>query len=100
MEGIYKHNKDCFDVYINDRTTTDTDEFLGKVLKYLKNNGFSVSLKGFDKYNRPLVEINGTLHTADRNAACCLVERFINVKNEINLNEDSERSNKIASFIQ
>ena len=31
MEGIYKHNKDCFDVYINDRTTTDTDEFLGKV---------------------------------------------------------------------
>ena len=85
MEGIYKHNKDCFDVYINDRTTTDTDEFLGK---------------GFDKYNRPLVEINGTLHTADRNAACCLVERFINVKNEINLNEDSERYNKIASFIQ
>ena len=55
MEGIYKHNKDCFDVYINDRTTTDTDEFLGNVLKYLKNNGFSVSLKGFDKYNRPLV---------------------------------------------
>ena len=30
MEGIYKHNKDCFDVYINDRTTTDTDViFLG-----------------------------------------------------------------------
>ena len=99
MEGIYKHNDDCFDVYISDKNIIDTDEFLGKVLKYLIDNGFSVSLKGFVKYNRPLVEINGVLHTADKNLACCLVERFINVKHETPLNENLERYNKIYSFI-
>ena len=31
MEGIYKHNEDCFDVYINDKDIADKDEFLGKV---------------------------------------------------------------------
>ena len=100
MEGIYKHNNDCFDVYISDKNITDTDEFLGKVLKYLQNNGFSVSLKGFDKYNRPLVEINGVIHTADKNFAYCLVERFINVKHEIILKENLNRFNKIYSFMQ
>ena len=100
MEGVYKHNKDCFDVYISDKNITDSDEFLGKVLKYLQNNGFSVSLKGFDKYNRPLVEINGLIHTADKNFACCLVERFINVKHEVILKENLERYNKIYSFMQ
>ena len=43
MEGIYKHNDNCFDVYISDKNIIDTDEFLGKVLKYLIDNGFSVS---------------------------------------------------------
>lgn len=99
MEGIYKHNEDCFDVYINDKDIVDKDEFLGKVLKYLIDNGYSISLKGFDKYNRPLVEINGVLHTADKNLACCLVERFINVKHKTHLIEDLERYNKIHSFI-
>lgn len=100
MEGIYKHNNDCFDVFISDRNVSDTDEFLGKALKFLKDNGFSVLLKGFDKYNRPLVEINGVIHTADKNFACCMVERFINVKQEILLKENQERYNKIIQYIQ
>lgn len=100
MEGIYKHNSECFDVFIGDKDVSDNDEFLGKVLKYLKDNGFSIVLKGFDKYDRPLVEINGIIHTADKNFACCIVERFINVKHDINLKENIERYNKITSFIQ
>lgn len=100
MEGIFKHNDNCFDVYISDRSITDKDEFLGKVLKYLKDNGFSIYLRGFDKYDRPLVEINGIIHSADRNVACCLVERFINAKHETFLKENTERYNKINSFIQ
>lgn len=100
MEGIYKHNRDCFDVFISERTTLDNDEFLGRTLKYLKEQGFSISLKGFDKYGRPLVEINGVIHTADKNCACCTVERFINVRTEFSLKENPERYNKIASFIQ
>ena len=99
MEGIYKHNKDCFDVFISEKAINDPDELLGKVLKYLKSNGYSINLKGFDKYNRPLVEINGIIHTADRNFAACIVERFINVKNEVTILNNEERFNKIIEFI-
>lgn len=100
MEGIYKHNEDCFDVFINERTITDPDEFLGKALLYLKNSGYTVSLEGFDKYNRPLVSVNGVLHTADKNFAACVVERFINVKSTVSLFENKERYNKIIEYIQ
>lgn len=100
MEGICKHNKDCFDVFINEKTISDPDEFLGKVLLYLKNNGYNISLKGFDKYNRPLVLIDGILHTADKNFAACIVERFINVKSDVSLIENKERYNKIIEYFQ
>lgn len=99
MEGIFKHNDNCFDVYMSGYDTTDTDELLGKALKYLKDRGFSVNLKGFDKYNRALVEINGEIHSADKNLACCLAERFINVKDAIEFTENTERYNKITQYL-
>ena len=99
MEGILKHNNDCFDVFIDDRSE-DNDEYLGKVLKYLNSIGVFVSLAGFDKYNRPLVNIDGVLHTADKNLASCLVERFINVKERILIDQNPERYNKIVRYMQ
>ena len=99
MKGILKHNSDCFDVFITGNIN-DNDEFLGTALKYLKDNGYSVHLEGFDKYNRPLVNINGVLHTADKNLASCIVERFINVKRETLIDVNPERYNKILKYMQ
>lgn len=99
MKEIYKHTDTCIDVFITESQINDPDIFLAETLKCLKSNGMSVNLKGFDKYSRPIVEINGVVHTADKCSSTDICERFIIAKHNVEIDENKERINKINKYL-
>ena len=68
-------------------------------IKFMRNSGLTVHLKGFDKYNRPIVDIDGVIHTADKNGTLGLSQRFITAKHQISILENSERYNNIIKLL-
>lgn len=99
MNHIFYINTDCIEVFISDTSSTEDDELLAKALNFMINSGFKVNLKGFDKYNRAIVEIDGVMHTVDKNGTLGLSQRFITAKHQISIIENSERYNNIVKLL-
>lgn len=99
MNQILNITNDCFEVFLENTKSYEGDEFLAKVLNFLKNSGMDVFLKGFDKYKRPIVEINGILHTTDKSFALGLSQRFICAKHDIVFEDDTDRYNRLIEYL-
>ena len=99
MNHIFYISNDCLEVFLSDATSTEDDELLAKALNFMRNSGLTVHLKGFDKYNRPIVDIDGVIHTADKNGTLGLSQRFIIAKHQISILENSERYNNIIKLL-
>ncbi len=99
MKQIYNNQPNCIDVFTNEVNTNDPDIFLAEALNYLKQNGMSVILMGFDKYSRPVVEINGVIHTADKCSSTDICERFIMANHNPEISQNEDRLNKINNYL-
>lgn len=100
MNHIFYINKECLEVFISDTSSTEDDERLAKALNFMINSGLKVTLKGFDKYKRAIVEINGVIHTVDKGDSLGLRQRFITANHKIAFVEDPERYNKIIEYLK
>lgn len=98
MKQIYNHEPNCIDVFTNEVNSNDPDIFLAEALNYLKQSGMSIVLMGFDKYSRPIVEINGVIHTADKCSSTDICERFIIASHNLEICSNEERLNKINNY--
>lgn len=99
MNHIFYISNDCIEVFLSDASSTEDDELLAKALNFMINSGLNISLKGFDKYRRAIVEIDGIVHTVDKNGSLGLSQRFITAKHPVTLVDDSERYNNILSHL-
>lgn len=100
MNHIFYINKECLEVFISDTSSTEDDERLAKALNFMINSGLKVTLKGFDKYKRAIVEIDGIIHTVDKGDSLGLRQRFISATHNITLVEDSKRYNNIIKYLK
>lgn len=98
MEDNYNNTKDSFQIFLAERDIPDPDELLGKALKYLKDKGFKVSFKGFDKNNTSIVEINNMLYKFDKCFGLWQSAKFTKISNNFLDIKLSNRTSKIESF--
>ena len=87
------------EVFLSDTSSTEDDELLAKALNFMRNSGLTVTLKGFDKYNRAIVDIDGVIHTVAKNGTLGLSQRFITAKHQVSIVENSKRYNNIAKLL-
>ena len=99
MNHIFYISNDCIEVFLSDTSSTEDDELLAKALNFMRNSGLTVTLKGFDKYNRAIVDIDGVIHTAAKNGSLCQSQRFITAKHKISVVENSEKYNNIVKLL-
>lgn len=99
MNHIFYISNDCIEVFLSDSSSTKDDELLAKALNFMRNSGLTVTLKGFDKYNRAIVDIDGVIHTVAKNGTLGLSQRFITAKHQISIIENSERYNNIVKLL-
>lgn len=99
MNHIFYISNDCIEVFLSDASSTEDDELLAKALNFMRNSGLTVTLKGFDKYNRPIVDIDGVIHTVAKNGTVAISQRFITAKHQISIVENSERYNNIIKLL-
>ena len=59
----------------------------------------SINLRGFDKYRRPVIEIDGILHTVDKSYSLGIGHRFIHAKHDICYTQDADRYNKLIAML-
>ncbi|MDU2673664.1 MAG: hypothetical protein E7C49_16830 [Clostridium sp.] len=99
MNHIFYISNDCIEVFLSDTSSTENDELLAKALNFMRNSGLTVTLKGFDKYNRAIVDIDGVIHTVAKNGTLGLSQRFITAKHQVSIVENSKRYNNIAKLL-
>lgn len=99
MNHLFQINNDCFEVFLSSSSTKDSDELLASALNFMINSGLDVSFKGFDKYKRAIVEIDGVIHTVAKGDSLGFRQRFICANHPINFEEDFERYNNIIKLL-
>lgn len=98
MDDNYNNTRDSFQIFLEERDIPDPDELLGKALKYLKGKGLTVSFKGFDKNNTPIVEINNILYKFDKCFGLWQSAKFTKINDNFLDIKLSNRKSKIESF--
>lgn len=99
MNRIFYIDHDCIEVFISGTSSAEDDKNLATALNFMIYSGFNVTLKGFDKYKRAIVEIDGVIHTVDKVNTIGSIQRFISVKHKVSLIEDYERYKKIFEIL-
>ena len=98
MESNYNNTKDSFQIFLAERNIPDPDEMLGKALKYLKDKGQTVSFKGFDINNTPIVEIDNVLYKFDKCFGLWQSAKFTKIQGDFSDNLITSKKSKIESF--
>ena len=98
MESNYNNTKDSFQIFLAERNIPDPDEMLGKALKYLKDKGHTVSFKGFDINNTPIVEIDNVLYKFDKCFGLWQSAKFTKIQGDFSDNLITSKKSKIESF--
>lgn len=101
MGNNFKETNESFQIFLEERSIPNPDEMLGKALRYLKNKGRSVSLKGFDENNVPIIEIDTSLYVFEKCFGIWESAKFTKIDNEfleLLSNTLFDRTSKIQSF--
>lgn len=92
MNNLINSGQESFQIFLAERNIPDPDELLGKALKYLQDKGNSVSLKGVDSSNTPIVQIGDSLYKFDKCFGLWhsakftkITENSVDIKNDIRL---------------
>ena len=98
MEYICNNTKNSFQIFLAERNIPDPYELLGKALKYLKDNGQTVSFKGFDINNTPIVEIDDVLYRFDKCFGIWQSAKFTRIENNFEHNLITNNKSKVEKF--
>ena len=98
MENNYNNIKDSFQIFLAERNIPDPDEMLGKALKYLKDKGKTLSFKGFDINNIPIVEIDNILYSFHKCFGLWQSAKFTKFQGILSDNLIDSKKSKIESF--
>lgn len=92
------NSKECFHVFLEDRSIPNPDELLGRAIKYLISKGKKVQLKGFDEKTSPIVEIDTQLYKFNKCFGRWESATFVKFHGSLSNENNESRKNKIKQF--